>query len=248
MFQVLCVCTSTFQSSWGAETGLWLEELTSPYYLLSEAGYTIDICSIAGGSPSIDPAALRSEFQSDSIVKFLNDEEAQEKFKDAKSLESIVQNGKIKEYCALYLCGGHGCVDDFYENNSIKRAVEYIYNTKKGCVGAVCHGPFGLVKCLNEKGTSLLKGKFVAAFSNEEEESLGLLNTLPVRTEDKVDEAGAICVPAAPWKANVVVDARLVTGQNPNSSQEMAFRMLDVLRTLGKDFNAPENINKPWGT
>jgi putative intracellular protease/amidase len=87
----------------------------------------------------------------------------------------------------------------------------------------------------------------VAAFSDEEEELLGLLVALPATTEALVDAAGAICVPAEPWKPHVVVDGRLVTGQNPQSSSETALRMLDVLRSLGEGFNAPLNINKPWG-
>jgi hypothetical protein len=48
-------------------------------------------------------------------------------------------------------------------------------------------------------------------------------------------------------KPNAVVDGRLVTGQNPQSSLEIAQRVLDVLRSLGSKFSAPENVNKPWG-
>ena len=48
-------------------------------------------------------------------------------------------------------------------------------------------------------------------------------------------------------KANAVVDGRLVTAQNHQSSLEIAQRVLDVLRSLGEKFSAPENVNKPWG-
>lgn len=66
-----------------------------------------------------------------------------------------------------------------------------------------------------------------------------------------------------------MVDGRLVTAQNPQSSLEVvdfmmlkikiflplisyrsiqvALRMLDVLRSLGDDFSSPLNVNKPWG-
>ena len=50
--------------------------------------------------------------------------------------------------------------------------------------------------------------------------------------------------PSAP---NAVVDGRLVTAQNMNSSLEIAQRVLDVLRSLGSTFSPPENVNKPWG-
>jgi hypothetical protein len=48
-------------------------------------------------------------------------------------------------------------------------------------------------------------------------------------------------------KAHAVVDGRIVTAQNPQSSLDATHRVLDVLRSLGPEFNAPENINKKWG-
>ena len=71
---------------------------------------------------------------------------------------------------------------------------------------------------------------------------------VPLKVEDLVDEEGAICVPTAPWKPNAVVDGRLATGQNPQSSLEAAQRALDVLRSLGPVFSPAGNENKPWGT
>jgi putative intracellular protease/amidase len=46
--RVLMVCTSVTKSSWGSSTGLWFEELSTPYYIFKEAGYHIDICSTNG--------------------------------------------------------------------------------------------------------------------------------------------------------------------------------------------------------
>lgn len=73
----------------------------------------------------------------------------------------------------LVLLGGHGCVDDFPDNVHIKEAVEKIYVVNKGCIAAICHGSLGLSDCLLD-GKHILKGKFIAAFSNEEEEELGV--------------------------------------------------------------------------
>ena len=44
----------------------------------------------------------------------------------------------------------------------------------------------------------LFLGKFVAAYSNEEESILELESEIPHLTEDKMDECGAICVPGPP--------------------------------------------------
>ena len=149
--------------------------------------------------PAVDPASKNPQNLSNELtLKFLTDSTAQSKFLNASSLANIISSKEIESYCTIYLCGGHGCIDDYYQNNDIKRAVEYIYGVKKGCVAAICHGPLGLYSC-NFNNKPLLNGKFVAAFSNEEEEELGLLNILPILTEQKMDEIGAICVPAQPW-------------------------------------------------
>ena len=57
----------------------------------------------------------------------------------------------------------------------------------------------GLLVSLRTAGKQVLPGKFVAAFSNEEEDELGLRERLPQLTEDVMDAQGAICVPAEPW-------------------------------------------------
>jgi putative intracellular protease/amidase len=246
IYEILFVCTSTVTSSWGSPTGAWLKEIADPYYVLQEAGYRVDICSIAGGPPPLDPSGSADVPEDSFMFRFLADSDAQFIFTHARSLAAVVQAGDLRNYCGIYLVGGHGCADDFYQSADIKQAVEFMMNESKGCIGAICHGPLGLANC-EYNGQHLLKGKFVAAFSNEEENILGLVGKLPVLTEDVMDCCGAIHVPSPPWKAHAVVDGRLVTGQNPNSSTELAQRMLDVLRTKGTAYSAPQNVNKPWG-
>ena len=169
--------------------------------------------------------------------------DAQTNFKSALSIDSYAQSISTASPCpdskdedhrddgpesrnllgsfsALYLCGGHGCVEDFSDNNALRLCVEHMFSVRRGCVGAICHGPLGLAgarqstgglhrgegKGGEEKGGGeqgreklLLAGKFVAAFSNEEEDELGLRERLPLLTEDVMDAEGAICVPAEPW-------------------------------------------------
>jgi len=241
--RILMVCTSTSTSSWGTLTGLWLEELATPYYEFKEKGYTVDICSIEG-IIAIEPVSLR--FKPDSVRRFEEDIEAQEKWQKSKSVSFYSSNRDIlSKYGCIFLCGGHGCIDDFPSSSSLRECVEHVYGSG-GCVAAICHGSLGLVNCVYGS-QPLLRGKFVAAFSNEEELALGLSSVLPLLTETAVDLAGAICVPCVPWKPNAVVDGRLVTAQNPQSSLQCAQRALDVLRSLGPIYSPVENANRPWG-
>lgn len=251
LHRVLMVCTSVETSSWGTKTGIWFEELSTPYYLFKDAGFAVDICSISG-TIAVDPACWTSDyFPPESQEKFIADAEAQAKYNSAPSIETIVsgdkENMKLGHYGCIFLCGGHGCIDDFLNNPSLRRAIEYVYNNTKGCVASVCHGAIGLIGCRNEKDQKLLNSKFVAVFSNEEEGLLGLQGVIPVQIEDLVDDEGAICVPSKPWTPNAVVDGRLATGQNPQSSVEACQRALDILRSLGGQFSPILNENKPWG-
>lgn len=276
-YTILFVCTSS--RGWSSSSGLWLEvqlnynniittlpsckELSTPYYEFQSVGYRIDIATLEGGPPPIDSACFHLSNATESTERFLADEIAQECFRKANSLERILSSREINKYGCIFLCGGHGAAEDFPHNDTIKRAVEVVYNVRhaqnrllpcndiaqetNGCVAAVCHGPLGLLDCLKQDGKPLLKDKFVAAFSNEEERELGLIEKLKMLTETALEDVGAISVPSPPWRPNAVVDGRLVTGQNPQSSQLVAQRVLDVLRSLGSTFSTPENVNKPWG-
>ena len=188
---ILAICTSSEITSYGATTGIWLDELATPFYVWQEAGYDVTICSIAGRSPSIDPGSMNDTGSLEgSIRRFLTDPDAQHKFTNALSLAQIIAAGKINTYSCIYLVGGHGCLEDFPDNVDIKEAVEYFYADVGGCLASICHGPLGLLNCMYDRAP-LLKGKFVAAFSNEEESLLGLDTSVRMKVEDCMDQAGA---------------------------------------------------------
>lgn len=171
-----------------------------PFLIISLKKQDIQL-KYAGSAPPIDPGSISGSSSHTETSRFLEDLDALEIFNNALSLSTIIQQDRIKSFTCLYLVGGHGRIEDFPNNQDIKEAIEYFYSTTNGCIAAICHGNLGLTHCNdnNNGGLPLLKGKFVAAFSNEEEECLGLLDVVKVKTEDKMDESGAICVPCEPW-------------------------------------------------
>jgi putative intracellular protease/amidase len=245
--RILCVCTSASTTSYGATAGIWLEELAAPYYIWKDAGYTVEVCTIAGGAPPIDPLSVQGGDALDELsVRFQQDSDAHYALHAAPALSEVITQGRLGSYACVYLLGGHACLEDFPDSEDVKEAVEHFYADVGGCLAAISHGPIGLHRCMY-KGEKLLKGKFVAGFSNEEETMLELNTSIKLSVEDALDATGAVCAPRAPFRPNAVVDGRVVTGQNPQTSVELAQRVLDVLRTLGDKFNAPNNVNKPWG-
>lgn len=65
----------------------------------------------------------------------------------------------------------------------------------------------------------LVTGKKLTGFSNAEEDAAGLTDVMPFLLESKLVERGAHYSKADLWKEHVIVDQRLVTGQNPASAE-----------------------------
>ena len=79
---------------------------------------------------------------------------------------------------------------DFPEAIDLGKVASQIYRNE-GLVSAVCHGVVGLLPVTDESGKSILAGRTVTGFSNEEEEANGTTNEVPFLAEDALKEKGA---------------------------------------------------------
>jgi len=223
--RVLLVLTSHSQlGDTGKKTGFWLPELTHPYYEFKKAGYSIDVASIQGGIAPIDPKSL--DEPDDATPRFLQDAELMAKVLRTLPLSKI----DPAAYQAVVFAGGSGPMWDFPNNEHVNRVAVAIYENN-GIVSAICHGPAALVDIKLSNGEYLVSGKKVAAFTNEEEEELKLTHVVPFLLQDKLIERGAKYVYGKAWKQNVVVDGRLITGQNPASATKVAKKIIEELKT-----------------
>ncbi|BAZ12796.1 ThiJ/PfpI domain protein [Calothrix sp. NIES-4071] len=133
------------------------------------------------------------------------------------------------EYEAIFYAGGHGTMWDFPENSELANIASSIYE-RGGIVGAVCHGPAGLVNIKLSNGKHLVAGKKISCFTNEEEAAVGLTQVVPFLLEAKFIELGASVEKAANFQPKVSVSERLVTGQNPASASLVAEEMVKLLK------------------
>jgi len=98
-------------------------------------------------------------------------------------------------------------------------------------VAAVCHGPAALVGAVDRDGKPIVSGKAVTGFSNVEEEAVGMTKDIPFLLEDRLTALGGKYAKAPePWGPKVVVDGRLITGQNPASAAPLGKEILKALR------------------
>jgi putative intracellular protease/amidase len=206
----------------GVPTGYYLSEVAHPWHVFTEAGYKVDFASPRGGFAPMDP---KSFDLSDSMNKtFWHTLAAVEGLVSTQDLAQV----ESSDYAAIFFAGGHGSMWDFPESEAVAHQLAAVYQ-QGGVVGAVCHGPAALVG-VEVDGKPWVQGKRVASFTNQEERAVELTDVMPFLLETKLEELGAEFVPAANFQINVVVDGRLVTGQNPASAEKAAEAIVQLLK------------------
>jgi putative intracellular protease/amidase len=223
--KILIVLTSHDQLGvTGEKTGFWLEEFAAPYYVLKDAGALLKLASPKGGQPPLDPKSDLPENQTESTKRFLADSSAQLELANTTKLADISAN----DFDAIFFPGGHGPMWDMPDNSASIVLIEDFVKADKP-VAAVCHAPVALINVRDSNGEFLLKGKNVTGFSNDEEKAVGLTDVVPFLLEDVLKARGGIFSKGVDWKSYIQVDGKLVTGQNPSSSEAVAEALLKLL-------------------
>ncbi len=209
----------------GERTGYYLSEVAHPWKVLTCAGYEIDFVSPRGGMPPVDGFQLLDPVNR----KFWNSQKYQKKLIDSLSPEEVNPD----EYSAIFYAGGHGAMWDFPPNTVLADIARRIYEAG-GVVAAVCHGPAGLLNVKLSDGKHLIEGKKVSGFTNEEEELVKRTAVVPFLLEDELKNRCALYEKGIPMVPYVVVDSRIVTGQNPLSAKRVGKKILEELEALEK--------------
>jgi putative intracellular protease/amidase len=222
---VLMVLTSHDQlGNTGKKTGFWLEEFAAPYYTLKDAGANVTVVSPLGGQPPLDPKSDEPDAQTAATKRFKADAAAQ---------ATLASTGKLSEvnaadFDAVFYPGGHGPLWDLAEDKASIALIEAMVVAGKP-VAAVCHAPGVLRHVRAADGTPLVRGKKVTGFANTEEEAVGLTKVVPFLVEDMLRENGGNYSKGADWQSYVLADGKLITGQNPASSEAGAKALLKLL-------------------
>jgi putative intracellular protease/amidase len=227
---VLMIVTSHAQlGDTGKPTGIWAEELTTPYYALQDAGFEVTLASVKGGTPPFAEGSVKDkpEDNEGSVKRFLNDAAAMAKFNASLKASTL----QAADFSAVFLPGGHGTMWDTANDEATARLVADTFNAGKP-TAAVCHGPAGLVKALRTDGKSILFGRKVNGFTNEEETAAGLMQVVPFHLETKMRELGGVFEHGPMWAPYAVRDGHLITGQNPASSALVAQHVVAALQNL----------------
>jgi putative intracellular protease/amidase len=221
MQRVLFVLTShDTLGETGQPTGFYLAEVTHPYAVFEQAGIPVDFVSPKGGKAPMTGVDLTDPLNKE----FLDNPAKMAAVENTLTPEAIDPS----KYNAIFYSGGHGTMWDFPHQPVLDKVAAAIYE-QGGVVGAVCHGPSGLLNIKLSDGSYLVAGKKVAAFTNEEEVAMKLTEVIPFFLAEKLTERGANHTKVDNFKTNVEVVDRLVTGQNPASAKGVGEQMVALM-------------------
>jgi putative intracellular protease/amidase len=200
-------------------TGFFFPEVAHPYEVFDRENVALEYASPLGGKPPEDG--------------YDETDPAQLAFRNSLAIRRMAHSRKLSEvdvldYDAIFVPGGLGPMVDIAKDPDVKRAVERAWNGGK-IVSAVCHGPVAFLGVKLADGSPLVKGRKLTSFSNEEESGYAQAD-VPFNLETALREEGAIYSSVAPWQEKVVVDGRLMTGQNPASGGALAEEIVKALR------------------
>jgi putative intracellular protease/amidase len=188
----------------------------------------VTLASPAGGHAPLDPSSIDAAVDDPVSRRFLSEQSAL--WESTIPLASLAATGKdaAREFDAIFFPGGHGPVFDLATDPDSQALVAEFAAAGK-VVAAVCHGPAALLGVKDNKDgddVPFLRGRAVTGLSNEEERAVGADGAVPFLLEDKLVEAvgpeGRYEKADEKWAEKVVVDGKLITGQNPASAKGVA--------------------------
>jgi putative intracellular protease/amidase len=211
-----------------SETAFWLSEVTHPYWHLTERDVEVDFASPDGGKvvfdPYSDPDFEKSLEPNDLVSRgFLSDKKTAAKFEATLKLKDV----DLSAYDAIHVAGGRGATFDLFPNEDVAKALEYFW-AKDKVVGAICHGAVALGNIPNR-----IRGRQVTGFTLEGDKQLqtmfGSGFIIPHYPQSVLEEAGGIYSSVQPYTPKVVIDGKLITGQDQSAASEYAIALLHLM-------------------
>ncbi len=210
MKRILFVLSGHADMGEGKPAGCYAPELVHPYYVMVRHGIEVDFTSPGGKGPSLSG----TDFKDPALVRLLSDAVIMDRIIGAPTPGSM----DPEKYQAIFYTGGHGGLYDFPDDKELIALAENIH-TRGGYVSAMCHGPAGLLNLKDQNGELLIMNRRVTGYSRAEEIFNGTLFDIPFVLQDRLATAGAAYSCYGVNQGYVQHDGRLITGQNPMSSQ-----------------------------
>ena len=215
----------------GKATGVFLSELSVPYYDFIKSYIDVEIGSINGGNIPIEPTPYFIETPEDK--KFKKDKSAMDKIKNSTPIKKI----DFTQYDIIYLAGGWGAAYDLGFSNLLGEKISEAYYNSEAIIGGVCHGVLGFINAKDKSGNLLIAGRKMTGVTDKQVYELGIDFT-PQHPETELRKAGVIFKSNTAFRdifADLTVvddEKRFVTGQNQNAGHETAYKIMQLVENL----------------
>lgn len=201
--------------------GTYAPELTHALHAILAAGFDYDIASIHGGEAPLYGTDIEGDSVNENI---LADRDFQNRVNNTIPVSAV----NIGDYDAIFYPGGFGLLSDLATNEDFASIAAKHYEGG-GIISAVCHGPGALLPIKLSNGETLLQSKSVTGFTREEEIDFGTINDIPFLLEESLARSAARFNKVQPWQELVIVDERVITGQNPTSAGAVGKALVKLL-------------------
>lgn len=214
------------------DTGVYAEEMTTPYYAFKDAGMEVTLASIKGGVVPIDPSHNSSIARAKSDTRFYKDPQAYVDSHESPSISDI----DFSKYDIIFMAGGWGAAWDLGTSDDLAAKITAAYANPSQFLGSVCHGALGFIKATKPDGSLVCAGTHMTGVTDKQIEQLGIASVTPMHPEDELKKAGAIyeCNHGIVTDLNqndVVIDGRIVTGQNQQASCQVPQELMTMLQS-----------------
>ncbi|WP_082124584.1 nuclear transport factor 2 family protein [Lysobacter capsici] len=220
--RVLFVLSSAkFHGASRLPAGVSFGEVVEAWDAFRAAGLTVDFVSPEGNAAPInvtEAGEFRSRFYDADLMYALEHTHAPSQIDPAR-------------YRAVYFVGGSNAIYGVPENSRLQDIARHVYERNGGVVSAVCHGTAGLVNLKLSDGSYLIGGKRISGYPEEfERQDAAYFKEFPFLIRKTVESRGGTFLTSARDQGYVVVDGRLVTGQNYLSAKQVAQAVVAILR------------------
>ncbi len=212
---VLIVVSGEGRDQGKTRPGFEMDEFAQAYLIFRDNGLAVQVASPRGGPVEADKFNAEEPFN----ARVLADPAATALLADTRATATL----RAADYAAVYVVGGKGAMFDLPADAALRSLVGTMHD-RGAVIAAVCHGPAALVDVRLADGSLLVSGRRMTGFTNAEEGVFGKrwAKEFPFLLETALRERGARWEQAPLMMPKLVVDDRLITGQNPYSTPAVA--------------------------
>ncbi|WP_341870583.1 alpha/beta hydrolase fold domain-containing protein [Flexivirga meconopsidis] len=207
-------------------TGVWAEEFVVPYELFTAAGFDVTVATPGGKEPVIDKLSLGISGGLPAKTRKIGAE--------AKRLAPVLEHPANLsdvdqvDYDLVFYSGGHGPMEDLAVDETSGALLSARLASGRP-LALLCHAPAASLAARSPDGSWPFAGYRMTGLSNREERLNPFAWKAKWLLEDRLKESGADYSKGFPLRPHIVVDRNLYTGQNPQSSEQLAKQLIAVL-------------------